>query len=394
VTQKESGTTETTRRVPLWDNARFLCVTLVVMGHAIQRQTADSDNALTLYLVIYAFHMPAFAIISGYFSKSGAPTSRQMKRVVTDILLPYFIMETIWTFVQFLVEGVDTFNPTKPSWTLWFLLALGIFRLILPYLSLVRWPLLWAVALSVGVGYFSNVDSTFSMSRAIGILPFFVLGWKAREWRIIDRWRDADRLVWWVRALALVIFGSWVGVVAVFITPLRDFGLRLWFFYDDSYSQLGSDVWWSGLIRLGVIVLAVVLSACFLVLVPRKENWMTSFGQATMYVYLLHSFILYPVRESGILRDERSSASWLITMICASIAIAIFLSAPFIMRIFRPLIEPKPRWLFADNDGVEALSSRNDPTGSPRTDVRTIPELPPTASLVLPPSGRPRGGAK
>ena len=123
-------------RVPFWDNARFLCVTLVVIGHGIQRLTADSDNALIVYLFIYAFHMPAFAIISGYFSRPGAPNNRQMTKVITDILVPYVIMETIWTFVQFVVEGKQQFNITQPSWTLWFLLALGIFRLILPYLAL------------------------------------------------------------------------------------------------------------------------------------------------------------------------------------------------------------------------------------------------------------------
>ena len=40
-----------------------------------QRLTYDSDIALGLYLVIYAFHMPAFAIISGYFSKSDSPNA-------------------------------------------------------------------------------------------------------------------------------------------------------------------------------------------------------------------------------------------------------------------------------------------------------------------------------
>src|SRR3990170_911484 len=82
-------------RVPLWDNARFLCVALVVIGHGIQRLTADSNNALIVYLFIYAFHMPAFAMISGYFSKAGPPTARQIRKVITDILIPYFIMETI-----------------------------------------------------------------------------------------------------------------------------------------------------------------------------------------------------------------------------------------------------------------------------------------------------------
>src|SRR5690606_222229 len=154
---------------------------------AIQRQTYDSDNALIVYLFLYAWHMPAFAIISGYFSKPGTPSRRQMKKVITDILLPYFVLEAIWTLAKLLVEGEAAINPTRPSWTLWFLLALGIFRLVLPYLALIRWPLLWAVVLSVSVGYLDNVDTTFSLSRAIGILPFFVLGWKLHDWKVADR---------------------------------------------------------------------------------------------------------------------------------------------------------------------------------------------------------------
>jgi fucose 4-O-acetylase-like acetyltransferase len=333
-------------RVPFWDNARFVTVTLVVIGHGIQRLTADSNNALVLYLFIYAFHMPAFAIISGYFSKASPPTTRRMKKLITDILLPYVFMETILTLVQFLVEGKKVFNPTNPSWTLWFLLALGIFRLILPYLVLLRWPLLWAVLASVLVGYFANVDTTFSLSRAIGILPFFVLGWQARQWGIADRMLALGSRIWALRALAVVVFGVWLAVVIVGVDLWRAIDLRFWFFYEDSYRGLGESDWWAGLVRLGLILLAVVLSAALFVLIPRSPTWITAFGQATMYVYLLHSFILYPLRETGVLADEHSSAMWLLSMVLAGIAISIALAAPIVRRIFRPLIEPKPKWLF------------------------------------------------
>jgi fucose 4-O-acetylase-like acetyltransferase len=353
-----------TRRVPFWDNARFVSVTLVVVGHAIQRLTYDSDNALVLYLFIYAFHMPAFAIISGYFSKAGPPTARQMTTVLTDILLPYFVMETIWTLVQFVVEGKHEFNPSTPSWTLWFLLALGIFRLVLPYLALVRWPLAWALLFSVGVGYLSNVDSTFSLSRAIGILPFFVLGWQLRQWGIIDRWHLAERVAWWVRAGAILLLAGWLAVVIANISFFRQIDLRFWFFYDDSYKGLGEDQWWAGLVRLGLIALAVLLCGAFFSLIPRSTTWFTTFGQATMYVYLLHSFVLYPIRETGILTGEHSSAMWLVSMVLASLAIAIALSSPLVRRVFRPLVEPKPRWLFRD---AAALGpSKRDPTGARR----------------------------
>jgi len=120
------------RRVPFWDNARYACIVLVVLGHAIQRLTYDSGIALAIYLSLYAFHMPAFAIISGYFSKSAPPTRRQMALVITDILLPYLIFVMLWALTKWLVEGQADPNITHPSWTLWFLRARGIFRLVLP----------------------------------------------------------------------------------------------------------------------------------------------------------------------------------------------------------------------------------------------------------------------
>jgi len=86
-----------------------------------------------------------------------------------------------------------------------------------------------------------------------------------------------------------------------------------------------------------------------------------------MYVYLLHSFILYPLRETGILKDEHSSAVWLTSMILACIAISIALSGPLVHRLFRPIVEPKPRWLFVKQKEGPMRQTRTDPTGSRRS---------------------------
>ncbi|WP_022905586.1 acyltransferase family protein, partial [Curtobacterium sp. B18] len=258
------------RRIPMWDTARFLAVTLVVIGHAIQRQTAASEHALALYTFIYAFHMPAFGVISGYFSSADTPTAKRMRRTITDIVVPYIIMQTIWTVVQALVEGGKKFNPTQPTWTLWFLLALGIFKLILPYLAQLRWPLFWAVVFSIGVGYFDNVDSTLSLSRAISLLPFFLLGWQVKQWGLFDRWYEAPRrTVVRIRIAAGAVFVAWAVACAIWIPQFKQFDLHHWFFYDDSYSGLGEDAWWAGGVRFGLMLLATVLTASFLLLVPR-----------------------------------------------------------------------------------------------------------------------------
>src|SRR5690606_34755205 len=78
-------------RMPLWDNARFAIIVLVVMGHAIQRQIYDSQNALSLYLFFYAFHMPALMFVSGYFSRAEPLNTSRMRRIVSDLVVPYLI---------------------------------------------------------------------------------------------------------------------------------------------------------------------------------------------------------------------------------------------------------------------------------------------------------------
>ena len=368
------GATASSRaRVPFWDTARFVAISLVVIGHAIQRLTADSDAALVAYLFIYAFHMPLFALISGYFSRSAPPNERRMRRVITDIVLPYIVFESIWSAVQFLVEGRTSINPTTPSWTLWFLLALAIFRVLLPYLALVRWPLLWSIVASVSVGYFTNVDSTFSLSRAIGILPFFVLGWKLHEWGVLDRWSGFARPGVVVRTGAAAVLLAWLALIVMNIDTWRAADLRFWFFYDDAYGRLGADEWWAGAVRLALIALAVLLSFCVLVLIPRRDTPVTALGQGTMYVYLLHSFVLYPLRESGVLEPTpRTEWVWLIGLCVISVCIAAFLASAPVRRVFRPLVEPRPHWLFrADVDArtgpLDLRPSRTDPTGSRRS---------------------------
>ena len=185
----------------------------MVLGHGIQRLTYDSAISETLYLVVYSFHMPAFAMISGYFSKSASPNQRQMARVITDIIVPYLIFESLWVLTKWLIEGRADPNVTQPSWTLWFLLALGFFRLVLPYLALLRWPLAWALAISIGVGYMTNVDSTFSLSRTLGLLFFFTFGWWLREHDVIRRFQLIEFRPWWLRASAVAVLAVWTFVV-------------------------------------------------------------------------------------------------------------------------------------------------------------------------------------
>ncbi len=369
-TSPPTGTVRTRRRVPFWDNARFACIVLVVLGHAIQRLTYDSDIAMALYLVIYAFHMPAFALISGYFSKSDPPSRRQMARVITDILVPYVIFEGLWTLTKLVVEGQANPDITQPSWTLWFLLALGIFRVILPYLALLRWPLAWALGISIIAGYLPSIDSTLSLARTLGFLPFFVLGWWLREHDVVDRLRLLRR-TWWSVTGAAVVFATAGWLAWAFVDTWREIDLGKWLFYDENYADIGGEQWWAGGIRLLLLALGLLLTAAFFALLPRGTHSWTHLGQYTMYVYLLHSFVLYPFRENGLLRNAEPTWLWGPLVVAASVVIALALATRPVRRILRPLVEPRPARLFADPGLAAREGRRDDPTGSRRPPERS-----------------------
>ena len=353
------------RRVPLWDNARWVAVTLVLIGHAILKLIGEADVAYTLYLFIYAFHVPVFVAVSGYFAKSGPPDARQMQRLLTDIVFPYVIFETIWTGLRWILGGKFVLDYSTASWTLWFLLALLIWRIALPYLVLLRYPLIISILISLGAGYLPNIDGTFTLSRALGLLPFFVFGWKLRQWLLTDTWHELrDGVIWRWRAGAIGLFALLYLLIALNIDILRELQVRRFLLYDEAYSTFDYSSWCAGGIRLAVMLLALALIMAFLMLIPRRTTWFTALGTATMYIYLLHTFVLYPLRESGVL--DGAQPAWVLPgMIVLSVLTSVVLSLPVLRRLVRPLVEPKARWLFR--------SAAATPTGTivlPRSDLK------------------------
>ncbi|MBG6059492.1 fucose 4-O-acetylase-like acetyltransferase [Cryobacterium sp. MP_M5] len=340
------------RRVPLWDNARWIAITLMVMGHAILKLIHGSDVAYEAYLFIYAFHVPLFVAVSGYFARSGPPGTRQLHRLITDVVFPYVVFETIWTLVRWLLGGEFNLDYSSASWTLWFLIALLVWRLMLPFMVLLRYPLLVSILISIGAGYITSIDGTFALSRTLGLLPFFVFGWKLRQWKLTARWLELGvGEVWRWRVGALTLFSALLGVIALNIDALRTLQIRQFLLYSEAYPTFGYDQLWAGGIRLGLMLLAFALIMAFLLLVPRRTTWFTALGSATMYIYLLHSFLLFPLRESGVLGGAQPA--WVLpALLLLSVGISVLLSLPIVKRLFRPIIEPRARWLFRKHEST------------------------------------------
>lgn len=68
-TQTDVAQTDVARRDAFFDNAKYLAIVLVAVGHAWEPLREGSRTVTALYTLVYAVHMPAFIVVSGYFSR-------------------------------------------------------------------------------------------------------------------------------------------------------------------------------------------------------------------------------------------------------------------------------------------------------------------------------------
>lgn len=347
-------------RVALWDNARWIAITLVVVGHAIEVPNR-SDLAFGLYLAIYSFHMPLFAFISGRFSHGGALTSREARGILTHIVLPLVIFQCVWTLFAWWRLGVLQIDFVTPRWILWFLLSLALWRLTLPLFALMRHPFLVSVMVACIAGYSPGVGTIAATSRTLVFLPFFVAGWCLNERGGLTTLL-AVLSKWWVRCLAGVLVVV-VTVLAVARADLmRELMLRKWFQGEWNYARLGNEEWWAGFERAAVMAVSFVMIAAALALVPRRRTFFTPWGARTMNVYLLHLFPIVVATDMGLISVDRDSNATIVGLVAVAIVWSAVLSTRAVDVVFGPFTHPRARWLLRDDEAPPGTGNRRSAT--------------------------------
>lgn len=125
------------RRAAWADYLRVFAIVLVVLGHSIQMVDSNFLHNLA-FNYIYAFHMPLFMFISGYFSYKGEQLSfRLVKKRSLQLMIPF----VCWPILLCVIKGraneaFDVLGKTfyQPDLGLWFLYVLFVISLI-TYLS-------------------------------------------------------------------------------------------------------------------------------------------------------------------------------------------------------------------------------------------------------------------
>ncbi|WP_330175871.1 acyltransferase family protein [Streptomyces sp. NBC_01498] len=334
-------------RDPFFDNAKYLAIVLVAVGHAWEPLPGSGRVVEALYSFVYAFHMPVFIVIAGYFSRGFDMSPKRVWRLFTGILVPYAIFEVAYTLFHRAVEDPGfPLTPADPYWMLWFLPALFLWRITTPFWQLVRWPVPLALAVAAFASMSTGIGDDLQLMRVLQFLPFFVLGLCLRPEHFAALRRTRVRVAA-VPVCLVALLGAYWSVPRMSTS---------WFFRSYGARELGEPVWAGAAMTLLLFAVALVLGACFLAWVPRRRLWMTVLGAGTLYGYLLHGFLVRGARYLGGYDHpflETPAGRIAVTLTAALLVTA--LCTPPVRRVFRYVVEPRMSWaLRRDGAGTRA----------------------------------------
>ena len=316
-------------RDPWLDNAKVLLVTLVVVGHTWPLLPGSLERSV-VYDYLYLWHIPAFVLVTGYLSKSFTWSAKNLRRLVQTLAVPYVIFEGALAAFRTYVGGENLNNLfIDPHWPMWYLSVLFLWRLVTPLLRRPALALPLSVAISLLGGLYDG--NVLDVSRAMGLLPFFVLG-LSLERRHLEIVRDSPR----ARRAALGVF------VLVAASPVVFSVLSTqWLYWRSGYSELGAPFWQGALIRALLLPAAGIAAVAFFALVPRHDSWITRLGPSTLVVYLFHGFFIRSIGYAG-LPDWLTAypAVGLLVMSTVGVGIALLLGAPPVASRLAAFVDP------------------------------------------------------
>lgn len=320
-----------------FDNLKFILIIFVVIGHAIEPLIDISGKFKILYCYIFSFHMPLFVFISGYFSKTYINNGNKIKSI-QRFLIPYLLFQILYAIFYKYILHIPSIQITLviPIYIMWYLLATFIWILITPYFIQLKHCITIAFVLGILVGYASDISTYLSLSRIIVFYPFYLIGYYMNRSTIEKLFSKK------IKIISLLI------IILVFLLSLKipNTFNAAWFYGRDNYILLNSPFWYSGLFRILIYTINILICISILSLVPNHKTKFSKYGMNTIYIYLFHGFIIkYFVFKTSIYENIDTFLSK-IFLIVISIIITFLLGSKFFVKITKLIVEPKINNLF------------------------------------------------
>ena len=165
------------------DSLKGFLILLVILGHLIGESDIISQESMWggVRVWIYLFHMPLFALLSGYFSKRKSNNS-EIFNSLKGIALTLIIFQLISLLLLYIIRHEFSIGyMVRPYWTLWYLLSLIFWRILLQYTPkrLLDNPFLYLIVMSI-ISIVSGLclpyGQILSIQRTLSFYPFFLFG--------------------------------------------------------------------------------------------------------------------------------------------------------------------------------------------------------------------------
>lgn len=318
------------KRESYFDNAKILLIFLVVFGHFIQSYIDANVFISYMYNFIYTFHMPAFIIISGFFAK-GIYEKGYIWKITKKLIVPYMLFQVLYAVFYYFLHEEKTFHLEllDPRWSLWFLISLFFWNILLLMFNKLKPAAALAIAITIGLaaGFADWITNYLSLSRTLVFFPFFLVGYFLNK----DSFQKLSSKKAKATAAAVML------VVTVGIIYFPDLNEK-WFFGSMPYGDLESEKFLGMLKRTGIYAIQFIMAGSFFAFVPRRRFFFTRWGKHTLYVYLLHGFIVRLFRGSS-LEDYLNQTLTLPVLIFASFVLTALLSSKYVTSLTQPFIE-------------------------------------------------------
>ena len=265
------------QRMPLWDNLRFLLITLVVIGHFSDFFTNQCQGYKSLFLFMYPFHMPLFLFISGHFFRSNKIVSKCLFYISIGFLLKL----TIYGFTVF-TGSATSFSLLSDGGIPWYLFVLAIYTAAAYVLRNQNrvYVLIFSVILACAAGFDKEIGDKLYLSRAIVFFPFYWAGTMITDQKIL-----AAKQKIWVRLTASILLTGWI--VACIAFSDRLYILRHLLTGRNHYA---TEIWAYGPIyRIFTYLISALVCFSVTILMPNKKiPCITKMGANTLDVYFWH----------------------------------------------------------------------------------------------------------
>lgn len=271
----------------MFDALKGFAILMVVYTHVLQYAGIGYFLDNPFFKFTYAFHMPLFMTVSGYFSTSSlqAPLLRLVKKKAVALLLPCITSGLLVIALNTAFHFAPRYaKPTYLLFNLWYLKSLfGCY--IAAWLSLrcTRNRLPYAIALSLEAGLFLPGIYHWPF-----MMPFFWLGY---AWRKNPEWliRNGSRAGIVAASAFVLLWPVWDGKMTVYFSPLEliDYRQLVW---------KGENLW-PHFLRLAIGLAGTVASVSLFARLYRNKRFslplLERTGRYTLEIYALHFILIH-----------------------------------------------------------------------------------------------------